>query len=820
MYSMLIDFRSPVCIGSGGPGPGYVDREVVFSETGLPYIPARRIKGLLRDAFRDVGSILTLQGSAIDIGAAELELFGGIGESSSGKLRFCNAVLCDPQTFQPESTLDEWLTLVLSSQQAKDQGVIHREEIIQEFTDIRRQTRIGRAKGAAGENTLRVTRVLRSGLMFRATVHSSIKLSRAMEHILALAVSALKQMGSSRTRGLGQVRCSLLCGDANLNAEAIAALRANKLQAPENGAPEVNMVSADIGPPAGQAALRFRLTLNQPALFSSSEGDPNMTASLNHIPGSSLHGWLAWRFIEKYPRDEAFLKLFCRGGLRFLPAYPEVMDSGGKASLPVPLALQQKKGITDSYVNLFANNDWAGTSRLRKQWTLPDQALYGGTLTKLEVPAELHYHHARPSTDRRLGRAIGAEQANLYDLPTGGEGAVFTYEQIKAGSSFVGAIVGDRAGLEFVRALLGEEPPNAILGRSRSGQYGADASWQWLDPSPVNLASLGETEWSAVPEFLPGDELLALVLSPLLTVNAAGHPVAEFPAAQFETVSCLKVSPVNTNTSFARAAWSSSYLTHQRLPRQQLPCIEAGSIFRLRFARSYTADEFKTAAHRVSEASFGLRTEQGNGRLALLPLSNLSGGTAHTYRRDRSARKWLSRKDSCEWSLAKRIYERRLTEAAVTDALATAADHGTRVQSLTPGLLIRLVELVESDFLVIRRKLAMFRQKARDRIMSCTVRRQPFPHSFSPSNGHSTARTLEDLICALAENSTDYYRAICRQCFEVQGWNKIFGPLDPLENDSAICTNLIRTYTTVMLNGLAWKVRDERRRGNGQGGRA
>jgi CRISPR-associated protein Csx10 len=799
-----------------------VDREVIFSKTGLPYIPARRLKGLLRDAFRDVTSILKLQGSGTEFEKIESHLFGGIGQSFSGVLRFCNATLCDPQTLQPEPTLEPWLASILSSQSANSDTdrVIHREEIIHEFTELRRQTRIGRKKGVASENTLRVTRVLRSGLAFRASINTSCKLSRDTEHMLALGVSGLQQLGSSRTRGLGHVRCRLFSDQIDLTADAIAALRADKLNAPELTVPQSSTVSAQIASPAGLAVLRFRLTLKQPAIFPSSEGDPNMMASLNYIPGSSLHGWLAWRFLENYEPDEVFLNLFCRGGLRFLPAYPEMVNGSGNAvrSLPAPFALQEQKRTPGAYRNLLVAGDWTGVSRLRKKWILPDEAFYQKKLAKLEVATEFHYHHARPAADRRLGRAVGIEQAPLYDLKPGNEGAVFTYEQISAGTTFIGSILGDRSALLLLRSLLGEQPPNAILGRSRSGQYGGDASWQWLDPSAIDCVTNADTEWSAIPDFSDANEVLVCVLSPTITLNSSGHPVAEFPVTQFQTVSRLQVSSVKT--TFARAAWSSSYLTHQRLPRQQLPCIEPGSIFHLQLARTYTADELKAAVSHVAAASFGLRTEQGNGRLMLLPLSNFEGDITFTNRQEQASGPFPCPRGSSQWNLAQRVYSRRLEAAVITDAFAVASDHRTHVQSLTPSLLLRLAELVETDCQGLRSKLSLFRQRARDRFTACTIHRKPFLRHTPSTNGHSSAQTLDELICDLAENSKDYYRILLSACFNPQGWNKIFGPQDPLQSDTAICDKLIRLYITTVLNGIAWKLRDERRRSNGEGDRS
>lgn len=196
MYDLRIELRSPLCAGSGASGPGYVDRDIVFDKNGLPWLPARRIKGLLREAFYDVSSSLRMQDSTVDFTCTERELFGDMGQASSGVLSFRNALICDPITQQPETRLSEWLSSVLSygrsnGERLKDGngGILHREEVLDAFTETRRQTSIERSTGTAAENTLRVTRCVRAGLSFQAVIVANAKLSSGAENLLALVRS-------------------------------------------------------------------------------------------------------------------------------------------------------------------------------------------------------------------------------------------------------------------------------------------------------------------------------------------------------------------------------------------------------------------------------------------------------------------------------------------------------------------------------------------------------------------------------------------------------------------------------------------------------
>ena len=54
---LVVKLLSPLCAGSGTGRAGVVDREVIFDpDTGLPQIPGRRLKGLLRDAYAQLRS--------------------------------------------------------------------------------------------------------------------------------------------------------------------------------------------------------------------------------------------------------------------------------------------------------------------------------------------------------------------------------------------------------------------------------------------------------------------------------------------------------------------------------------------------------------------------------------------------------------------------------------------------------------------------------------------------------------------------------------------------------------------------------------------
>ena len=53
-YFLQITLLSPLTSSAGEGRVGLVDRDIAFDDLGLPILPGRRLKGLWRDAYRDV----------------------------------------------------------------------------------------------------------------------------------------------------------------------------------------------------------------------------------------------------------------------------------------------------------------------------------------------------------------------------------------------------------------------------------------------------------------------------------------------------------------------------------------------------------------------------------------------------------------------------------------------------------------------------------------------------------------------------------------------------------------------------------------------
>jgi len=189
-YNIKLTLLSDTIIGSGeGAGP-IIDSDVIYDDAGIPFIPAKRIKGLLRDSLNEI-----INYPALKYGQDLLtDLFGDKG-IKKGAVEFSNLFINDYQNVY------KYLRYLIS------ENKIPLDFIKSYFSNIRSQTTI--EDGVAKENSLRTIRVLNKDISF----YGEIKLFKEEEKytkLLSLSCRNLKNMGTKRNRGFGRVSVSLL----------------------------------------------------------------------------------------------------------------------------------------------------------------------------------------------------------------------------------------------------------------------------------------------------------------------------------------------------------------------------------------------------------------------------------------------------------------------------------------------------------------------------------------------------------------------------------------------------------------------------------
>lgn len=217
--TLVIKLASASCPAAGEGRGGYVDQDVVHDELGLPFIPARRIRGLLRESALEAATALELANAAGSVitKSAIMELFGRQGMQEPAPLQIDSAFLADYHAMR------KWL--IWFDAQYPDACLTSPEFVLSSYTSLRQQTAIGK-DGIAYGGSLRVTRVLNRDLEFRAGIVCEDK--PLFKMILVVAATTLRRLGSNRNRGFGDVTCDLL--DENNETIMRASLTALKNQ--------------------------------------------------------------------------------------------------------------------------------------------------------------------------------------------------------------------------------------------------------------------------------------------------------------------------------------------------------------------------------------------------------------------------------------------------------------------------------------------------------------------------------------------------------------------------------------------------------------
>ena len=330
-YYLEIKLISPLTSAAGEGRVGLVDTDIAFDDLGLPILPGRRIKGLWREAYADVWDAwqqCKKTPTPVD------DIFGKPGQKpNEGSALFYigNAELKDvlaldkiKDSNEISNEIKEWLEY-LQFQGGSNKPKILVDDVVDFYTTVRTQTAIDRHTSAAKENTLRLTRTLEAGKVFRAPVHFNEPPNAQLKNALALGALALRYMGTARTRGLGKVECCLIeennghinylkpdltqpdlpslesadtipseqksdeeitC-DVDINHSSVA--ESDTIPSEQKPDEEINC-DVDINTDTPTHALRYRLTLKEPAVIPVADGDPNTVVTRQNIPGCHFVG--------------------------------------------------------------------------------------------------------------------------------------------------------------------------------------------------------------------------------------------------------------------------------------------------------------------------------------------------------------------------------------------------------------------------------------------------------------------------------------------------------------------------------------------------
>ena len=171
---IIIKLLSDLCTCSGETYNSMVDMDVVYDENGIPYIPAKRIKGCIREAALEM----------VEIGIIEKKQYERIfGKEGNSRAAFTLS----------NAYITGYSEAVEALQACSHRELVSQQNVLNQYTYMRTQTSVDLETGVADENSLRTLRVVKKGLVFEADCDVWDQTENL--EVFKQAVSLVKHMG-------------------------------------------------------------------------------------------------------------------------------------------------------------------------------------------------------------------------------------------------------------------------------------------------------------------------------------------------------------------------------------------------------------------------------------------------------------------------------------------------------------------------------------------------------------------------------------------------------------------------------------------------
>lgn len=469
---------------SSGEGAGVIDSDILYDSEGFPFIPAKRIKGLLRESAIECLEMLKILGTDILEG-----IFGK--ESVQGKLHFPNLYI------ENYSDVKKEFDFIKDKYKDKDvYGILSRENILSFYTDIRQQTAIDE-NGIAKEHSLRTIRVIKPEVTFEGEIDVSI-LNDSEKILIYLATKNLRKLGLNRNVGFGKVKCSIEnIGNIESDIDKIInTLRNQSNNFTKRSAQNIQVTNPDfktIVEPTENTTIHLKIKTLSPVLLSTRSGDLNTTDTRLYIPGTTIRGFFAKMLMDKLGLNEnnahqqsLFKQCFIEDKVSFGPALPFYDE---KVFYPFPSHLQSTKNNENDIYDIFLD----GTNELTK----PN----GGFVYVSENKCLTHSVSTRAYFHGSRDRITGKNE----------DGSIFYYDSIEPNNEFISSLTGPKKLLDAL--FLDQKEWIGYIGRSKTSQYGK-----------VKIEIYNNIKSSDEFDFSGEDKIVLSALSPIILVNEQGEP--------------------------------------------------------------------------------------------------------------------------------------------------------------------------------------------------------------------------------------------------------------------------------------------------------
>ena len=580
---IIIQLKSDLCAGSGYSYAGIVDSDICYDANGIPYIPAKRLKGQLREGAELIG-----------VEPEKMELFFGKGGNDKAKGMYLENVY--PEDY-------ETIYSELAALPKKYRAYITPQSVLEQFTTVKAQTKIG-DNGAADDTSLRYTRTvnhyspLRSEKSekseksedgpqeqrFIAKVYFEDVDKEDVKTTFGNIVKALRNIGLNRNRGLGSVKCKL--GVVK--------------EIPGGKAADLDQIDDN-----KEYVLKYRVKNTAPLMMSGG----NEYKTERYISGRSVLGYFAGAYIRsgKEAGTEEFMNLFLKDQVTFSALYP-CEEDGETIYYPAPAYINRLKK-TKKYVNVSkivpgrmkdlekagiaegeqdADQYVSGNGNQPKKLNGKFVCLKDGKILVKEPKTDIVYHHTKKSDKQE------ASDGNL----------LYTAEVLREQQTFAGEIIGKGKDVKVLASLLTQG--KLRFGKSKSSQYGTCELLE-NDPKPEIV-----TDEKII--YKADTRILVVLQSDALFLNENGYTVRcqEVREQIREALGIQeKTDMEETPYSEVETGEMTGYYSKWNLKRAAVPVVRVGSTFEFCLAEDVSVPK--------KSMFIGECTGEGFGKVAIVP---------------------------------------------------------------------------------------------------------------------------------------------------------------------------------------------------------
>ena len=565
---LTITLCSDLCAGSGYAYAGVIDSDICYDDFGLPYIPAKRLKGCMRESAQ---SILYDFISQEDVD----KLFGAAGEKSCGLLAINNARITNYDKIVEELK-------ALKKNGSEVVAYSSQQEILNQFTQIKAQTSIDE-NGVADDNTLRYTRVVKQyspitnkPLVFETEI-TLMQATTDLEEILKKIALATRNIGMHRNRGMGSVTCKLVF-DKEIEENTI------KSSAIENKKTQEE---------SQWVVLSYQLKNSQPLMLGSNDDQASETC----IRGQRVLGVLAGTYLaskETSAQDQTFVDLFLAGQAIFTNLVPY---KNGQAYYPAPLFLNQLKKTKKIVNTQFsytgdANEEYDPSNgnqpkKLKGKYVFFDDK-NRADIAEVEQTMIYHHSHYKKNAD-------------------GVEGILYTQSAVQENQCYTGQVYVKEQYASVVKDLL--EKSEFCFGRSRSAQYGKCVLLNKIENKNIEKVFFNGKKGQTVMVTLLSDGIFQ-------STKGTGYSIY-YDDLQKAVAEELGIEADQTEQekfhSIIQTKELNGYQTMWNLHKQTVPAVAAGSVFVYRLQSDI----------KITKRFIGEKNLEGYGQICIFDLNTM-----------------------------------------------------------------------------------------------------------------------------------------------------------------------------------------------------